>query len=415
MAEIIEKRYIYKVYKRQDDGTLTTAPVAIWAKEVITEPAFKTVINGGDGQLAITLARQADNFSEDEEVRLGNEVQLWCYDREAIDGTMLFRGFISSYKTSLAFGQEQVDIVVLGYASLFSKVILEDSSGNTGIDYLSYDPTEIVASVIDLFRADVDRIYWTDNTMQLTGSEISLSFNANTVREAIDSILKGTPEGWWWRVDPDGGFYWKPMSVVADHTFIWGKHIESMNMEKTIEDLVNRIYFVGGTPFGAEQIFIKEERSDSIARFLPSAQKMIDQRVTISGTATTKTARVFNAFSGPAVRATLTILDNNGGNPDRGYDIESIKPGQMMQIRNLDNTGTETRWDVGQWDTDYWDGDIKNLTQEAMQIMSVDYKPDMVTVEVSSRQPEVSKRIEDINRNMEATATEGIPFSPEVV
>jgi len=51
------KRYEYRVY---DGATYITT----WSSEVLSEPHFRMVINGGPGEMVIRLARKFDNFGE---------------------------------------------------------------------------------------------------------------------------------------------------------------------------------------------------------------------------------------------------------------------------------------------------------------------------------------------------------------
>ena len=119
--------------------------------------------------------------------------------------------------------------------------------------------------------------------------------------------------------------------------------------------------------------------------------------------------------STPARRTVAKIIDSNGTNypSNIGYDIESIKVGQNIQISEI--TGAipnPTKWDNFYWDGNLWDN-VKNAdVGEIMQITSVTYNPDYVEIEATTRLPEISKRIEDIQRNLNVNNYLLNPVSP---
>ena len=95
----------------------------------------------------------------------------------------------------------------------------------------------------------------------------------------------------------------------------------------------------------------------------------------------------------------------------KGYDIESIKVGQTCQICNA-TLQSYNLWDESIFDIDAWDFDITNAAGQQLQIMSIDYYPDYAILELSNKQPDISKRIEDIDRNWQANVTVDNPATP---
>ncbi len=123
--------------------------------------------------------------------------------------------------------------------------------------------------------------------------------------------------------------------------------------------------------------------------------------------------RILDSKINPEIRTIVTIFDTNGENADRGYDIESVDPGEVMKIRNIEQgVKAPSLWDQMQWDVDVWDQTLTYTAAEEVQILSIAYKPQGITIEASSRLPEISKRIEDINRNLVASQTKDNPASP---
>lgn len=398
----VQKHYIYRVY---DTGVYK----ATWTQEVISEPQFTVNINGGAGQLKITLSRSFDDFGEDIDVKLNNKVNCYVIDSDNPNGLLLYSGYISGYQPMVREALEQVEITVLGYVAETQRIMLQDSSGNTTLTYNSQDPSNILKDIIDKYREQGGTVNYNATSIQLTNTIVSYTFNANTIKEAIDKIIELCPVGWFWRIDPDDIIYLSPKNSLADHTFTIGLHIENLATFRRIEDLVNRVYFIGG---GNPALFRKYENVSSQQTYGLYIKKIVDQRVTVAATAQTIANREINQKKDPEIRSIFDIIDNNGPQ-SRGYDIETIKVGQTLQVKNLKSgVKTITLWDQATWDSDVWDQTLATSAADIIQILSITYQPDSIRIEASSRLPQIAKRIEDVQRNLEVTQSVNNPSSP---
>ena len=84
-----------------------------------------------------------------------------------------------------------------------------------------------------------------------------------------------------------------------------------------------------------------------------------------------------------------------------------------MRIRNISQgVKTISLWDQMTWDDDVWDQTLSYSASDVIQIMSVEYDPNGVRIEASSRLPEISKRVEDVYRNTELSLTINAPGTP---
>lgn len=398
----ILKHYIYRVF---DNNRY----VATWTKDVISEPSFKTTINGGPSQMVIMLGRTFDDFGEDVDVKLNNKVECWVVNTDYPNGLLLYAGYISGYKPIIDRVKESVEVTVLGYVGELQRMVLRDGSGNTKITYNSFDPSNILKSAIDLYRAVGGNIRYTSTSIAPTNTVVSYTFNANTVKEVLDKIIELCPVGWYWRIDPDNTIYLQPQNVLSDHSFTLGLEIEKLSTYRRIEDLTNRVLFVGA---GDPALFLKFENTSSIATYGLYEKKIVDQRVSSSATAAIISQREIDSKKDPEIRSVFQIMSDDGPGP-YGYDIESVKPGQTLKVRNL-RTGQKAQslWDQSLWDVDVWDQTISTSAADVIQILSVDYKPDSIVVEASSRLPQIAKRIEDIQRNLEVSQMVNNPNAP---
>lgn len=415
-ARKVLKSYFYKVYSKA--GVYLTT----WTRDVISEPQFRTNINNGPGQMLIKLGRKYDEFSEGTEVELQNKVEVYVVDEENHDGMLLYSGYISAYQPKVDEVKEWVEITLLSYAAELSRIILRDSSGNTTVAYSGVSPEYMLRDVIDKYRRLGGTINYSSTSVNITNVTVTYTFNTNTIKECLDAILSFCPSGWYYYIDPTNVIYLQPKNVLSDHDFMLGKHVESLDTFRRIEDLVNRVLITGG---GDPPLYTQHNNVASQTEFGVYEKKIVDKRLTDTVTAGAIANQILGTYGSAEIRSTYKILDNNGqtdkliiSSPGllydpMGYDIESIRPGHTLRILNLKlGTRTFTLWDEFTWDVDVWDQTIESSAADVLQIVSIQYFPDYMVLEASSRPPFIPRRIEDVNTNVQQAATVNNPAAP---
>ena len=74
------------------------------------------------------------------------------------------------------------------YFKLFEKKAL------TFAEYLSTDPSIILQLVVDKYRSLGGTVNYTLDTIEFTGTEVSYTFNVNTILECISKCVELAPE-----------------------------------------------------------------------------------------------------------------------------------------------------------------------------------------------------------------------------
>jgi len=406
-----KKTYVYKVYESVEDQSTGKVVKGIWNEEVISEPTFRWGINGSPQELRVRLARSYDSFGEDDDVKLNNDVSLECYDTDAANGVEIYRGFISQYRSVIEGHDEYVDIILQGYGFKLSHRYLQDSDGATTVAYLSWDPSDILKDIIDKQNAQGGKIGYSSTSIETTGTTVSYTFDLYSYNEAINKVAELCPEGWFWYIDTNNIIHLKQKSATADHAIMVGKDIVKVEGITDMEKITNRVFFVGEDP-----IYRRYDRDGSQSSYGMMAEKKVDHRVSVTATADTMSERILDREDTPELRMFLEIADNNGIDSDVGYDIESFDVGDTIRITNLKQPAkTQSLWDVMQWDVDVWDATLTYTLAAKSQIMNITYTPDKVFLETHVGIPEVSKRVEDINRNLDNYILKDVPSSPTVV
>lgn len=284
----------------------------------------------------------------------------------------------------------------------------QTTSGLTTIAYLSQDPGAILRDIMDKYIAQGGNLSYDTSTIELTGTTVSYTFNTNTTLEGLKKCLELAPANWYFYIDQANNMvHFHQKSGAVQRTFVLGKDIVSLSPKKTIENMVNVVYFTGG---GTPALFLKFQNATSIGLYGIKAIKYVDQRVTTAGTAETIAENLLEQHNAPEMQLEFEIIDNNVDSTS-GYDIEVITLGEVMAIRNTGGTNSSL-WDNAMWDADYWDFNIRDLATALLQITRLDRKPGSIKIFCSTTPPDVNKRIEDINRNLEASQTVNNPTAP---
>ena len=429
-----DKRYLYKVY--DPDGNY----IEVW-KDVISDLTFTHEINTIGSSATIELARNSDTvgvsveplltesgqnlLTEDDltilaavesknqigsgsSVDYNNRVDVTVFyggveplytesmesitteddeellaDIGAPNGRRIFTGFISEINSR--YGNSETTIVQLtSYGWDLDQYPITTSDGKTTVPFLSKDPSQIAKEAVDKFMADSSTYgtYTTRGALSIdtTGTVVSYTFRANTYKDVLEKTLELMPSNWYFRVGlGDNLVYYKERSVTPDHLFYLGKHIKSLDLKGSIINSTNRVLFTGG---GEPNLYI--DRSQAPAdRTRRTLKMMSDNRVTVQDSAEIIADGAIDGSNKRLFRTTIEILTKQ-------YDIESISVGETVGFRNF---GSE----------------VDTFT---MQVVGLSYNPSSVQLQLDSKPPTVSKRLEDIRRQLVVTGNQSLPDSP---
>lgn len=282
----------------------------------------------------------------------------------------------------------------------------------TFAEYLNTDPSTIAKLVLDNYIGNGGSVSYTIDSIDPTNESVSYTFNVNTILEALNKCIELSPQNWYWYLDYGTNLInIHAKNNTPDHTFSLEKDIVDAKFEKNTENIVNTIYFTGGDTGGGTNFFKKYTNAESITSYGIKSLKYNDNRVTTDATASAIANSILEAKSQPELRVTLTILDSNN-NQGVGYDIETIKIGDVIAVRNITQQVGLSTWDYGKWDEAYWDYNIYNLSSLEMQIQKLDYNEDTVTIYASTIQKDINKRIDQINRTLDTVQTLNNPTAP---
>lgn len=249
--------------------------------------------------------------------------------------------------------------------------------GNLGSNFNSKDPSSIMRDLVDNQISLGGTVSYDDASIDDTNTIVSYSFKFNTIREGVEKVLQLAPSNWFWYVDAGTNLlHFHERSTAADHTFIKGKHLENLNLEYSLENVVNKSVFSGGDDGTGDNILDIQVNSDSIGRYGQWLRKVSDNRVTNAETAATLNQNYLNSNGMPTFHTKISVLATE-------YNIETIKLGDRVEFRNFNDF----------------------IDSISLVVSSIKPSPDKIDIELDTIPPYQTKRIEDIRRNLDALQT----------
>ena len=395
IAPVYRKEFIYKAY------TSAGVYISTWA-DVMSAPVFTSVINSTAGEVNITLARKFDSYGEAKDILLNNLVKIYAVDYDNTNGVLIYQGYISAYQPALTESGESVTVTLLPMLTKLEQGILTDINGLTTVTYNSYDPTDIIKDILDK-----SAVLTYPSDIPQTGATVSYTFNTSTYLQALQKCLELAPAGYYYYVDANNVLYFKQkLSTSApDHTLFIGKHLAEVKPTKRMENVKNVVLFVGNG------LFRQYTRSGSISLYGQRVYVYQDNRVTQIATADILSNNYLDNNENAEIRTNIRVVDNNY-DPSIGYNIEAIKLGDFINIKNFGIYYPPTLFDVSLFDTDFFDTSPGGTQNLPMQVVSISYTPDYVDLELSSRPIPLNKRVEDIYRNLVNYLNSNNPSAP---
>jgi len=384
--------YYIEVYQGNPDldaidvtaGTFTYIVDA--SNTLITTTTLNTTTNKYEFLTPPTLTAGIDYYF----VIQGNQTGLYSVTSSAILGA----------------STSDLPITTTGVGKQYRAVVNINNSGSGMIYDTTYPALYFNIYYIDPIPADINGGYVD------TGTSVSYTYKVNTILEGINVLKDLAPENWYWYVDQGRNeLVFREKSDEPDHIFSLQKDLIDAKFEKRTEDIVNTVYFTGGAVSPGVNYYKKYIDANSISLYGVKSIKYSDSNVTTDATADLIGNNIIATKSQPELRVALDILDSNN-NQGVGYDIESLQVGDVIAVRNITQQVGLSSWDIGKWDDAYWDFNIYNLSSLRMQIQKIEYKADRAIVYASTIPIDINKRIDQVNRSLQALQTVNNPTAP---
>lgn len=391
------KRFLVKIYDRNGKE------VAIHTDVVIS--SFDWSLFGGVGELRIKLAKKITDFSEGKEIDFKFMVKVYVFDVDVkSSGWLIYSGYISSYDQIISGSTEYVELVVLGYQTLFSKLLLKSGSDTT-VTYSQQDPGAIIKDIVGKAASTITT---TSALVDNTGQSLSYTFRNNTIKECLDKIIDLVPFGYFWYTNANNNLvFTKAAFDRIDLSLKLGRDFTDIQVHKSIDDMVNRLFFVGG---GTPNLYTKTDRTSSQNEFGVLEATRTDQRVTATDTATQFATSFLDRYDHPQVKVSV-IVDDSNLNANTGVNIEKLRPGMIIELRNITDE-KNSLWDVANWDVDFWDFNFLGVLANPLVLQKITYRTDSAILELGDFQTTFTRDFIDLKTKLTTVEYSSLPTAP---
>jgi len=332
--------------------------------------SFTQKINGGQGELMIDLAIPFDDIPS--YIVPFNFVRVYMVDPVTPLGQLIYSGWISQVAPFSSGSRNGVRIICLGLVSLLSLSLYKDGA-NFDVVHSGVDPSAIIADIITNFQSvyppSVFEWIGTDavtgirdgGNVDSVGTNVDYTFQKRKWNRAVEDTHALADAGWFWFVDKGGDFYFQDKSATADHTFTIGKDVQSIDIPKSIEDIVNdvTVAYTGGT--------VNATDATSIAA-VGKREKYIDRTSDTSDSTTAQQIADKEVADNKDETIEATLVLNNQ------YDIESVRPGQTCQVLNYKKGADIFTTNMLIVSTRYRNGETLNISLETKKDIGTEIK-----------------------------------------
>lgn len=297
----------------------------------------------------------------------------------APSGKRVFSGKIMKYRAHYG-AEEYVEVTLISHGQELTKgEVIKSGSATT----VTYATTEIATIARSILNTNPGRIGHSLGSIDTTGVSPTMKFELNTKLEGIKSLYSQTPDGYYWYVDVgENLLYMKKRSLVAEHVFIKGKHLHEIDIEKSAEDLRNKIYFVGGDP-GSGTLYKVYEDTAAITDSELGVYRITDRRFTLTPSVQRYAQKVMTEYGRAIWTSTISI-------PASQYPIEDIRLGQMVGFRNFGNF----------------------VDEQLLQVVGFNYTPTRITLNLGTVQERLTDIIGDLDEGLSNEQYQALPTTP---
>lgn len=419
MADI-RKTYLYRLYRA--NGSYITSFYNN-GFDVATLPTYSWKINGGKGNLALEFIAPIQEFVNSSlGVDLPVNIKVYLHDKETPStGQLIYSGSLIDNNYTLSaegFIKPNGFLYIAGEKDLENKVVENVFTGATTISYSNMDIGDIIKDLLDKYQLKGGTVTYTSLSIPTVGTSISITVKNETYLQAIKRICGYLPQFWNFYIDGANVFNLQFTDLdVVDHKIYIGKEGVEGSLRLSFGEIVNGVFFHGGDTGGGTKLYKKYSNSSSQNNFGVYETILSDERVTLASTVAIKSNQILSRKGQPIRYLEATIVDSNGN--EFGYDIDSIKPGDTLQLLSSEIGSQITTWrdDTGGlgngiWDLSTWDYSFAGILGVPLQVQEIRYDHNKATIVASDFIEDLATTINQLEKQQLADETINSPTNP---
>jgi hypothetical protein len=293
---------------------------------------FTKNINSGLSECILELPYNFDYAGAD--IAEGNEVKISISDNDTGGGVqrLIYWGYISMIEGMISDRQETMKVHLLGFQTMLALDIVRNSLDTT-ITFTAVDIGTIIRTIIDYFKIanPLSKLSYTALTIPTVGQVITYTLYRTFYQDALDRVRAVAPPNYYFYIDENNVVNFKAKPTTPTHTFVLGKHFTSVQAQRGVEKIRNSLLLWNGL-IGGSQIYKRYEDAGSIALYGRRTKIVDDNGVGNIATANMLAANFLTENKDPEIVLTVEIIDNTENTDGKGYDIESIQPGDTCSF-----------------------------------------------------------------------------------
>lgn len=257
-------------------------------------------------------------------------------------------------------------------STAYDMVFTINEASGTGVNqFNSYDPGVIARELLEGFEQTAGTVKHSDSSVRTTSTTVSYTFTFNTYYEALKKCVELAPSNWYFSVDPGTGLVTFDRKRGAVHILTKGK-VSHFDVALSLEDVINNVYFSGGDTGAGKNLLVNKNDAQSIEDYGQWLNLPTDSRVTDQTSGELIAQGLIDQHSQPRLRSAGVEV------PISYYNISALRQGQVVTFA----------------------GYAPIINDAELQIVRVQRYADRVRLALEVLPPSVTKRIEDIRRNL---------------
>lgn len=313
----IEKEFTVKFYDK-NFNFVKVVPMSIITNEI----SFSETINQWQWQLVLNLNLPlATDYLDNVKY-----VKVFVNDNSWLNDYLIYTWYLSKFTRQFSNDAENIQATFLSIYALFNEVYFKVN--NETEFTLNWIRAVILKQIVDYVEEFYPWIFsYTSESIQDDWISIDVEVSDSKCWDLIQKIVDWT--NYHLFVWADGVVIFQPKQTDISHYFTYEKDIDSLTIPEDYEQVVNAVriqYWYIGWPHS----WITDRATDdeSIAKFGRKEQTIVNQNIYGETSANQYRDEYLAKYS--KWKQNITVAVNNK------YQIEMIKPWDIIKIRNLD-------------------------------------------------------------------------------
>lgn len=279
--------------------------------------------------VTINLALPWDNFGYGQAagINLFDLVKVYAVNSDNKGGILVFQGHIEEITGAYDKQNSHVQLRLFSLDMLFARSFWK-SGGIYTITYTTADVDTMFSDAIDAVNTLYGATFFS-KALSDPALSINVVFDKMTHLAALQQAAGFLPSTWYWRVEADGTVRMAQFNdSTQDHTLQLGKHVDTIQVVKSVLDTKNRIILDWGSPA------TRNEYNDAASETAYGTRMDAETESGITNL-TSANARGNGDVARQKDPKTKTVIVVNAN-----YAIETIKPGDTVKVLNTSYSTT---------------------------------------------------------------------------